>query len=183
MKLAKCPCGKTPESLYIEGDGRASRWAMADGNCCGIWHIVFGRNNSEIDSDECIALAEKAWKEAPRGDSEVRYNSEDRLIATIARLEAEIALARDRANALGDKIKAAATIMTGNIVSDQVDWMGDASAIRIKYASDLTANRIKSQAFDMALWVRDEADTTAGRLIREIVRLKSLLPKEGEVTT
>jgi len=65
-KLARCPCGKTPTFLCIDG-GFPARWAVVSGNCCGDWQTEFRLDFKEPDSDEGLALAIKAWNETPRG--------------------------------------------------------------------------------------------------------------------
>ena len=67
MTLAPCPCGKVPERLIIvPNDGY--KHAFAVGECCGDWHIEFRTNYEKFDSPECMAFAQAAWNDAPRGD-------------------------------------------------------------------------------------------------------------------
>ena len=66
LKIARCPCGEVPERLVIQPDG-GGKWASASGDCCGYWSIEFRANYKAPDSPECIALAARAWHDAPRG--------------------------------------------------------------------------------------------------------------------
>jgi len=63
--LAPCPCGKTPEDLGID-PGDTCKWAWVHGDCCGEWNIEFRTDFYEVDSEECMVLATKAWNDAPR---------------------------------------------------------------------------------------------------------------------
>ena len=65
MTLAPCPCGKVPNSLTIVPEDR--EYAFALGACCGEWHVKFRTNYKPLHSPECMALAQAAWNDAPRG--------------------------------------------------------------------------------------------------------------------
>ena len=64
--LLPCPCGKTPEKLYIHDTGQGGKWANVNGDCCGVWEIEFRTDYLDYQSDECMALAITAWNDAPR---------------------------------------------------------------------------------------------------------------------
>ena len=64
--LAACPCGKTPQELYIVDGWQGGKWAWAYGGCCGEWHIEFRTGYNDLGSDECKRLAREAWNAAPR---------------------------------------------------------------------------------------------------------------------
>ena len=65
-EIAKCPCGKTPNSLGIMADTSRPKWAFVYPDCCEEWHIEFRANYNHIDSFECKHLAFTAWNNAPR---------------------------------------------------------------------------------------------------------------------
>jgi len=65
-KLKQCPCGKTPEKLFIADAGQGGKWAYVYGGCCGIWEIEFRTEYNDLESAECYKLAAEAWNEAPR---------------------------------------------------------------------------------------------------------------------
>ena len=65
MKLKKCPCGKTPESVSAIGLPQ-SKWMYVSGDCCGEWNIEF-RSEYKHFGKELDTLAVVAWNEAPRG--------------------------------------------------------------------------------------------------------------------
>jgi hypothetical protein len=64
--LKRCPCGEVPESVSAE-ESNNSKYAYAMPSCCNEWMIEFRTNYKPLDSAECIALAESAWNDAPRG--------------------------------------------------------------------------------------------------------------------
>jgi len=66
MELKKCPCGKVPIELGIDGDGRAEKWAYVHGSCCSEWNIEFRTGYREIGSEGIMEVAIKAWNSAPR---------------------------------------------------------------------------------------------------------------------
>ena len=66
LVIKPCPCGKTPEKLYIHDTGQGGKWANANGDCCGEWEIEFRTDYLDYGSDECMALAIAAWNAAPR---------------------------------------------------------------------------------------------------------------------
>lgn len=66
IELKQCPCGKIPNSLFVSYT-ESQKWANVCGSCCSEWMIEFGTNYHRLDSDECMALAVKAWNNAPRG--------------------------------------------------------------------------------------------------------------------
>ena len=72
MTLAPCPCGKAPDSLTIV-PSNGYKHAFAVGDCCGEWHIEFRTNYALLDSPECMALAQEAWNDAPRGDEAMTF--------------------------------------------------------------------------------------------------------------
>lgn len=63
-ELKRCPCGKTPDHLCVDGD--RSKWAYTYGDCCGEWNIEFRSNHFPSGSIELKELALKAWNGAPR---------------------------------------------------------------------------------------------------------------------
>lgn len=65
-ELELCPCGKTPEGLYIADAGQGGKWAYVYGDCCNVWEIEFRTEYNALESDKCMALAIEAWNEAPR---------------------------------------------------------------------------------------------------------------------
>jgi hypothetical protein len=64
IELNPCPCGETPEGLYIEMPERG-KYGRASGQCCAEWSIEF-RNGYEANPDKTLAKAAKAWNDAPR---------------------------------------------------------------------------------------------------------------------
>jgi len=68
--LKRCPCGEVPESVDIQDAGQGGKWAFAVPSCCGEWMIEFKTQYKPLDSPECEGLADAAWNNAPRGDSE-----------------------------------------------------------------------------------------------------------------
>lgn len=66
-ELARCPCGKVPESLHIQ-DGSTYRWRYVTGNCCGEW-ILEARVSPLEDGETEESRCEKWWNSAPRGES------------------------------------------------------------------------------------------------------------------
>ena len=65
--LKPCPCGKTPEKLYISDAGQGSKWALVSGGCCGEWSIEFRTSYEALDSDKCMEYAVQSWNETERG--------------------------------------------------------------------------------------------------------------------
>lgn len=65
--LKRCPCGVIPKELAITGNSNFVKYAYVYGDCCGEWEIEFRTQYKDLESDECMALAIKAWNEAPRG--------------------------------------------------------------------------------------------------------------------
>ncbi len=66
LVIKPCPCGRTPEKLYIHDTGQGGKWANVSGDCCGEWEIEFRTGYHDYGSDECMTLAITAWNEAPR---------------------------------------------------------------------------------------------------------------------
>ena len=64
--LAKCPCGKTPDALWLRKSPDGFKWAFLTPTCCNEWTIEFNTNGLDIDDPECMALAAKEWNGAPR---------------------------------------------------------------------------------------------------------------------
>jgi len=64
--IKQCPCGKTPEKLYISDAGQGGKWAWVSGCCCGEWSIEFRTNYAALDSDECMKSAIQGWNETER---------------------------------------------------------------------------------------------------------------------
>ena len=64
VTLNPCPCGETPEGLYIEMPERG-KYGRASGQCCAEWGVEF-KNNFEADGNKTMLKAAKAWNEAPR---------------------------------------------------------------------------------------------------------------------
>lgn len=65
--IKECPCGKTPEGLYIEMVGATqvgAKLGAASGSCCGTWRIEF--INNYATGDDTTRLAVQAWNDAPR---------------------------------------------------------------------------------------------------------------------
>jgi len=63
-ELKKCPCGKTPDDLFIL-EGETFRWRKISGNCCDYW-TVEARINGKTE-DETKQQCVEAWNDAPRG--------------------------------------------------------------------------------------------------------------------
>ncbi len=63
--LKPCPCGETPTTLIIIDSGSA-KWAYVCGDCCGEWNIEFRTQYFPLATEECMALAKKAWNRVPR---------------------------------------------------------------------------------------------------------------------
>ena len=62
--LKECPCGETPQRLYIEvGDCGNRLWTR--GTCCGDWSVEF-RSDYQPHVKEIMAHAVEAWNAAPR---------------------------------------------------------------------------------------------------------------------
>ena len=72
--LKKCPCGQTPESLFLHSDGSA-KYASASGQCCNEWDVTFRTQYEALDSDKCMEYAIDAWNDAPRSDVETRLRT------------------------------------------------------------------------------------------------------------
>ena len=66
-KLKPCPCGRTPDNLYIT-DGDTCKWAWVSGDCCGEWSIEFRTKYHQLHTKECIELSIKGWNTAGRGE-------------------------------------------------------------------------------------------------------------------
>lgn len=64
IKLAPCPCGKTPTELDVVPSD--TLWAIVQGDCCGEWAIEFRLDEISVDSKEAYRLACEAWNNAPR---------------------------------------------------------------------------------------------------------------------
>ena len=64
MKLAKCPCGKTPTNLATQQ--MTGRYYYATGDCCQEWiieyRVEYGSAQTEADT-----AAIDAWNNASRG--------------------------------------------------------------------------------------------------------------------
>lgn len=69
-ELKPCPCGKTPERLYIVDIGQGSKWANVMGNCCNEWMVEFRAHYKRLSSEECMKLAIEGWNEAHRDTRE-----------------------------------------------------------------------------------------------------------------
>ena len=65
--LKPCPCGDTPDILYISDAGQGGKWATASGDCCGSWEFEFRTSYNPLDSDVCMADAIRVWNDLPRG--------------------------------------------------------------------------------------------------------------------
>jgi len=61
--FAKCPCGKIPESLYIDTSNPVI--AYVAGDCCGGWYVSMRTHN--MKEDQLIDSARIVWnsKEQP----------------------------------------------------------------------------------------------------------------------
>lgn len=66
-ELKRCPCGKTPDKLFIQDAGQGGKWAYVGGDCCDSWEIEFRTSYYDIDSKDCEDIALEAWNSAPRG--------------------------------------------------------------------------------------------------------------------
>lgn len=64
IKLAPCPCGKTPQELTVTDSTHGM--AFAYGACCNEWFIEFDACNTYLGTMECYQLAREAWNNAPR---------------------------------------------------------------------------------------------------------------------
>ena len=67
QKLKVCPCGETPKNLYIASDLPAEI-AYVVGNCCSAWYVKVNTDWRARRDKKLIALMEKAWNGAPRGE-------------------------------------------------------------------------------------------------------------------
>ncbi len=67
MRREACPCGKVPEYLLIDHNGKGPLWAVVSGDCCGEWAIEFNTKRYHRTSVECGKLSIQAWNDAPRG--------------------------------------------------------------------------------------------------------------------
>ena len=63
MLLAPCPCGLTPDKLFVE-IMQPGKYARAMGDCCGNWSIEF-RLLYEQDPVKAQAKAAEAWNSTP----------------------------------------------------------------------------------------------------------------------
>ena len=63
--LRQCPCGETPGCISVQDAGQGGKYALAVPSCCGDWMVEF--NTRYKSAGELLALAEKAWNDAPRG--------------------------------------------------------------------------------------------------------------------
>lgn len=64
LELKPCPCGATPEGLYIEMPERG-KYGLASPQCCSVWTVEF-RNGFEGNQEITLQKAAKAWNDAPR---------------------------------------------------------------------------------------------------------------------
>ena len=64
QKLKPCPCGKTPNHLFITTTSQGRKWAAVSGDCCDLWSIDF--NISGLTEAETHDAAAIAWNLAPR---------------------------------------------------------------------------------------------------------------------
>ena len=62
----QCTCGETPDTIGVQDAGQGAKYMLAVPSCCGEWMLEF--NTHYQSGDELLALAEKAWNEAPRGE-------------------------------------------------------------------------------------------------------------------
>ncbi len=62
--LVQCPCGLTPDNLFVEVM-QPGKYARAQGDCCGRWSIEF-LLNYEKDGKAGMAKAFAAWNSTPR---------------------------------------------------------------------------------------------------------------------
>lgn len=67
QSLEPCPCGNVPKSLFIQ-PGDTCKYAWVSGNCCGDWNIEFRTDYKELNSEECMDIAIRAWNDAKRGN-------------------------------------------------------------------------------------------------------------------
>lgn len=65
--LKKCPCGYFPRELIINDAGQGGKYAFVSGDCCDEWLTEFRSDYKDLNSQECMDLAIKAWNNAPRG--------------------------------------------------------------------------------------------------------------------
>ena len=65
-ELKTCPCGKTPQELFITDGNQGGKYALVYGDCCGEWQIEFRTDYHPIDSHECKKNAMSAWNYARR---------------------------------------------------------------------------------------------------------------------
>lgn len=68
IEIKPCPCGETPEELYISDAGQGGKWGYVYGDCCSIWEVEFRTHYNDLDSDKCMQLALEAWNGSPRKD-------------------------------------------------------------------------------------------------------------------
>jgi len=66
-ELKKCPCGETPNKLYITKHGYSTKHAYVYGSCCGCWVTEFRLNYYDLDSSEALEIATKEWNRTLRG--------------------------------------------------------------------------------------------------------------------
>ncbi len=62
--LALCPCGQTPDNLFVEVIA-PGKYARAHGDCCGRWAIEF-LINYEKEGKAGMRKATEAWNDTPR---------------------------------------------------------------------------------------------------------------------
>jgi len=67
MNLLPCPCGKTPEKLYIY-EGSTYRWRIISGDCCGEWMIESSRIDYKATDSEIEKQCADDWNNANRGE-------------------------------------------------------------------------------------------------------------------
>ena len=63
--LKPCPCGETPDRLYIT-EGPTCKYAYVYGSCCGEWNVEFKTKYFKIDTKDCMQLAIKEWNDTTR---------------------------------------------------------------------------------------------------------------------
>ncbi len=65
-KLAPCPCGETPDYVYVSIITQGTKWAYVAPSCCATWEIEFRTYYNDEGSPELNHLALEAWNGAPR---------------------------------------------------------------------------------------------------------------------
>lgn len=134
-----CPCGGCPASLAIT-ESATFNWASASCPVCGQWRVEFEAGSIARDSDECQALAQKAWAKSPQ--------------AVIAAQQSELEILRSASKAVIDRWE---TPSAAESIAELRSALGGSNGEWQLVPVELTADMVN----EVDCFVNNEDDVTA----------------------